>query len=140
MMSRRVRRDHARRGGARARGDVRASSRNSSSPAIFIPAIGQGILAAQARRDRDEVVKMLRAIQHAPTVIAADAEQAFSAVIEGGCKTPIGCYARVERQCSFNGRLHTECRRHEGTQEVGERVRSAQRRQVAEDLARALLK
>jgi hydroxymethylbilane synthase len=64
-------------------------------PLIIIPAIGQGILAAQARQDRNEVIDMLRAIQDVPTHIAADAEQAFSNTIGGGCKVPIGCYAHI---------------------------------------------
>lgn len=66
-------------------------------PAVFIPAISQGILAAQTAdsRDTSEVVKMLERIQHMPTHMAAEVEQLFSKTIGGGCKVPIGCYARI---------------------------------------------
>lgn len=108
-------------------------------PLAFIPAIGQGILAAQARRDRAEVLAMLHAIQHTPTVIAADAEQAFSAAVGGGCKVPIGCYARTEgdtvRVDAFI--------QHADTMDIRRNSADGPRgmaRQVAEGLARALLK
>jgi hydroxymethylbilane synthase len=64
-------------------------------PAIFIPAIGQGVLAAQARQDHAEIVAILHAIQHLPTQIAAAAEQSFSNAVGGGCKVAIGCYAHA---------------------------------------------
>lgn len=64
-------------------------------PMIFSIAPGQGILAAQARKD-DTNLELLRAIQHESTRVAAEAEQAFSRAIGGGCKLPIGCYAKIE--------------------------------------------
>jgi hydroxymethylbilane synthase len=107
-------------------------------PAIFIPAMGQGILAAQARRDRGEVLEMLRAIQHEPTVIAADAEQAFAGVVGGGCKTPIGCYVRVDGDTVYidafiqNGADMTVRRKSASGP-------AATAKQIAQDLAHALL-
>jgi hydroxymethylbilane synthase len=65
-------------------------------PTIFSIAPGQGILAAQSREDDKDVLALLRAIQHEPTWIAAEAEQAFSRAIGGGCKLPIGCYAKID--------------------------------------------
>jgi hydroxymethylbilane synthase len=53
-------------------------------------------LAAQAHCDRGDILNMLYAIQDLPTAAAAEAEQLFSATVGGGCKTPIGCYARVD--------------------------------------------
>lgn len=63
----------------------------------FIPAIGQGVLAAEIRKGEPEILGMLHSITHKPTSQGAAAEQAFSRVIGGGCKLPIGCYARIER-------------------------------------------
>ncbi len=66
-------------------------------PSKFIPAISQGILAAQTtdRGDASGVLAMLRRIQHMPTQVAAEVEQLFSQTVGGGCKVPIGCYARI---------------------------------------------
>lgn len=107
-------------------------------PAVFIPAIGQGILAAQARADRGDVLELLRAVQDAPTVAAGEAEQAFSAAIGGGCKTPIGCYARVDGERIFmdafvRNEKDTKVRRRSASAPVADARRSA------EDLARELL-
>lgn len=65
-------------------------------PTVFLIAPGQGILAAQTREGETEIVEMLRGLGHAPTSIAAEAELAFSRAIGGGCKLPVGCYAKLE--------------------------------------------
>lgn len=107
-------------------------------PTMFIPAIGQGILAAQARADRNDALAILRSVQHEPTRIAASAEQAFSNTVGGGCKTPIGCYARVD-----GGTVALDAFVQNGEDPKLRRrsasapIRAAQK--TAEDLARALL-
>jgi hydroxymethylbilane synthase len=61
-------------------------------PRTFTPAVGQGVLAAESREDRPEIVDMIKALQDAPTQAAVAAERAFASEIGGGCKLPIGCY------------------------------------------------
>ena len=65
-------------------------------PTTFVPAIGQGVLAAEIRKDERELEALLVSIQDENTCIANDAEQAFSREVGGGCKLPIGCYAHVK--------------------------------------------
>ena len=62
----------------------------------FLPASGQGILAAQTRSDRNDILELLHNIEHVPTQIAAQAELTFSRAMGGGCKLPIGCFAQVK--------------------------------------------
>lgn len=62
------------------------------APDVFVPAIGQGALAVEARKDNPELWTMLHALQDPPTQAAVDAEQAFARVIGGSCKLPLGCY------------------------------------------------
>ncbi len=64
-------------------------------PKTFIPAPGQGVLAAEAKQNRPEIIEMLRGIVHTPAALAAEIEQTFSKAIGGGCKLPIGCYAEI---------------------------------------------
>ncbi len=59
----------------------------------FIPAPGQGIIAAVARRDNEKVIGILKSIEHIPTRAEADAERELVRVLEGGCKVPIGAVA-----------------------------------------------
>lgn len=65
-------------------------------PTVFVPAIGQGVLAVEARIDNIVLWDRLRAIQHQPSLAIVAAEQAFSRIIGGGCKLPVSCYVHFE--------------------------------------------
>ena len=67
-------------------------------PTIFIPSPGQGALAAQLRHDDSELSGWLKELEDEPTVLATQAERAFSEAVGGGCKMPVGCYAQVEEE------------------------------------------
>jgi hydroxymethylbilane synthase len=61
----------------------------------FLPAVGQGIIAIEARADDARTLSLLRAIDHAETLTALGAERAFLAVLDGSCRTPIAGHATV---------------------------------------------
>ena len=61
----------------------------------FLPAVGQGIIAIEARGDDEHTLDLLRAVSHAATAAALTAERAFLAVLEGSCRTPIAGHAAV---------------------------------------------
>jgi hydroxymethylbilane synthase len=61
----------------------------------FLPAVGQGIVAIEAREDDAATRDWLAAIDHAESAIALAAERAFLAVLDGSCRTPIAGYATV---------------------------------------------
>jgi hydroxymethylbilane synthase len=67
----------------------------------FLPAVGQGIVAIEARTHDSATRALLAAINHAETAIALAAERAFLAVLDGSCRTPIAGHATVA-----DGRLH----------------------------------
>ena len=60
-----------------------------------IPAIGQGILAIEYRRDRHDVAELLADFEVAATACAARAERALGLVVEGSCEVPVGALAHV---------------------------------------------
>jgi hydroxymethylbilane synthase len=60
-----------------------------------IPAIGQGILAIEMRKDRADLARALAPFEHAPTAAAARAERAVGLVVEGSCDVPLGAFATV---------------------------------------------
>ncbi len=64
-------------------------------PTVFVPAIGQGILALEARADDDAVRAIVGALDDPATRAAADAERAFLVAIGGDCHTPLAAYATV---------------------------------------------
>src|SRR5260221_664308 len=61
----------------------------------FLPAVGQGVIAIEARGDDGRAFALLRAINHAATAAALGAERAFLAVLEGSCRTPNAGHAAV---------------------------------------------
>lgn len=66
------------------------------SPQIMLPAIGQGALAIETRRDDQAINSLVRALDHAETRLACQAERAFLAGLGGGCLVPIAALASIE--------------------------------------------
>ena len=62
----------------------------------FLPAVGQGIIAIEARADDARIHALLAAVNHADTATALAAERAFLTVLDGSCRTPIAGYATVD--------------------------------------------
>jgi len=65
-------------------------------PVEFVPAVGQGVLAVEARQADRELLEVLRAVDDTRTRLAALAERAFLARLEAGCHTPVAAYARLD--------------------------------------------
>ncbi len=62
----------------------------------FIPAIGQGIIAAQCRKNDERIKKILMQINHDKTKICAIAERSFLKTIGGDCHTAVGGLATIK--------------------------------------------
>ena len=65
------------------------------APERILPAVGQGVLAIEARAGDAAVLLRLAALEDAPTRVAVTAERAFLARLGGGCQVPIAAHARV---------------------------------------------
>ena len=65
-------------------------------PAEFVPAVGQGVLAVEARQADRELLELLRAVDDTRTRLAAVAERAFLARLGAGCHTAVAGHARPE--------------------------------------------
>jgi hydroxymethylbilane synthase len=73
------------------------------SPEQFLPAVGQGALAIEAREDDDAVAQVVGSLDHLPTRQATIGERALLRKLEGGCQIPIGAYGRIQ-----NGTFHLD--------------------------------
>jgi hydroxymethylbilane synthase len=71
----------------------------------FIPAIGQGAIVLEVRKDDERTRALLDAINHVPTFTALLAERAFLKVLDGSCRTPIAGHAIVTGEISFHGMI-----------------------------------
>ena len=62
------------------------------SPEWWVPAPGQGALAAQCRAGETDIESQVRRLTDPAGADAARWEREFLRVIEGGCSTPFGCH------------------------------------------------
>lgn len=64
-------------------------------PAISLPAIGQGALGIEGRRDDVFVRSLLSGLEHLPTRTSVSAERALLHRLQGGCQVPIAAHATL---------------------------------------------
>lgn len=67
------------------------------SPEEMLPAVGQGAVGIELRKDDDELLEGLTFLQDDETSVRVRAERAFLLRLEGGCQVPIGAFAVVEK-------------------------------------------
>jgi len=58
-----------------------------------LPAIGQGAVGIECRRDDTRLHELLQPLHHAATACCVEAERAMNHRLEGGCQVPIGGHA-----------------------------------------------
>ena len=63
---------------------------------VSLPAIGQGALGLEGRRDDAFVKELVGKLEDGSTRVSVNAERAFLARLEGGCQVPIAGHAVVE--------------------------------------------
>ena len=118
---------------------------------LSVPAIGQGILAIEFRRERQDLASLFAAFEDPATSAAARAERSFGRVVEGSCDVPVGAHARVRgTEMSLEGfvgmpdgsrlvRLHMQGAVEDAQavgRALGERILAAGGREILDELLR----
>jgi hydroxymethylbilane synthase len=67
--------------------------RSRISVEVMCPAVGQGALAIETRRNDQQTLRLLAFLDHADTRQAIECERALLGSLGGGCQVPIGAYA-----------------------------------------------
>ena len=67
-------------------------------PEICLPAVGQGALGVEMRRDDEEAQALFAPLTSAVTQATVTAERSFLARLQGGCQVPIAAWAVAERE------------------------------------------
>jgi hydroxymethylbilane synthase len=65
-------------------------------PEVFVPAVGQGVIAVEARAGDVRTLAFLREIDDAATRTCTLAERAYLARLGASCNTPMAAHARLE--------------------------------------------
>jgi hydroxymethylbilane synthase len=62
----------------------------------MLPAVAQGALGLEMKRDKDDLFQVLSFLNHGPTEVTVRAERAFLRELEGGCQVPIAGHASLD--------------------------------------------
>ena len=65
-------------------------------PDVCLPAVSQGIIGIECRRDDAPTRALLAVLDDAPTRAAMDAERAFAGRLGGSCQSPIAAHANLD--------------------------------------------
>jgi len=74
---------------------ITAAYVDALDPEVFVPAVGQGVLALEARGDDAGTTALLQTVDHAATRACALTERAFLGRLGASCLTPMAAHARV---------------------------------------------
>jgi hydroxymethylbilane synthase len=66
------------------------------SPEESLPAVGQGIIGIQCRKNDKKIRKLLLPLDHYPSRLCCVIERLFNQALEGNCHSPIGGYATLQ--------------------------------------------
>ena len=66
------------------------------SIAEIIPCAGQGVIALQCRNNDEDLIELLKKVDHQSTHSAIKAERNVLKVLEGDCETAVGAFANIE--------------------------------------------
>ncbi len=61
---------------------------------IMTPAVGQGALCIETRKDDPDIEPVMVKLNHQKTAICVTGERAFLNELEGSCHIPVGCFAK----------------------------------------------
>jgi hydroxymethylbilane synthase len=108
------------------------------SPEQILPAIGQGALGLEVRRDDLNTINLLDFLNHKKTEVTIRAERAFLNELEGGCQVPIAAFARLNGK---NLRLEGMVAELDGSKIIRDEISGEKDRaeEIGIELARRLL-
>ncbi|MBI4042809.1 MAG: hydroxymethylbilane synthase [Deltaproteobacteria bacterium] len=123
----------------------------SMVPLPIVPAVGQGAIGIEVRREREDLLELLQRVTDEPTLFAVEAERSALRRLKGGCLAPIGihCFASGRSYrlagivASLDGKrvVRAQMRGEKRTEAEGKRGWwCTDPRQAGEDLAEDLLK
>ena len=70
-----------------------------------IPAVGQGVIALQTKKDNTSVIDIVKKVNHPNTFAQAQVERAFLKGIGGDCHTKIAAHATGTNPITLKGNV-----------------------------------
>lgn len=75
--------------------EVSAPKMQELGPPEFLPAVAQGALGIEYRKDAAEVLELISFLHHEPTAVQVRAERGFLTGLDGGCQVPIAAWSEL---------------------------------------------
>ena len=75
--------------------ELAARISRSFAPTDVVPAVGQGAIGIECRRDDEAICELVAALHDEQTGYCVAAERGFSEALDGGCDVPLAAYAKV---------------------------------------------
>lgn len=72
---------------------------------VCLPAVAQGAVGIEIRKDNVTIKKLLEPLNHANSHLCVSIERAFLACFEGSCHTPLAAYAQINN----DNKIHFRC-------------------------------
>ena len=76
--------------------DMADRIRQVIAPEVMLPAVGQGAVGVQCRENDDNIIELIRPLNHLATQCRVQAERAANARLGGGCHVPVGAFAELD--------------------------------------------
>jgi len=104
----------------------------------ILPAIGQGALGLEVRRDDEWTINILDFLNHDETEVTVTAERAVLRELEGGCQVPLAAFARLEGESLYLQAMVAEI---DGARVIRDKItgKRHQAEEIGVELARRLL-
>ncbi len=67
-------------------------------PELSLHAVGQGALGIECRAGDEDILTLLKGLEHQPTAQRCLAERSFLRTLEGGCQVPIGVHTTIDNE------------------------------------------
>ena len=68
---------------------------------VSLPAIGQGVLVLQCRKDDTDTRELLKTVTHHQTELEVKAERMFMKELGGGCQIPVAAFSQIKKNTLY---------------------------------------
>lgn len=110
------------------------------APEVCLPAVGQGALAIECRKDDDAVLELLSLLNDPVTERMVAAERRLLGLLNGGCQVPIGAFAQAQSDTADSIIVMTAMvSSPDGERMLKETVTGSDPRELGAEAAQALL-
>ena len=78
--------------------DMQERIAEALEPSLCLPAVGQGIVGIECRKDDIAMQDIIAPLNHSQSQVMVRAEREVNRILEGGCHAPLACFSEIRGQ------------------------------------------